>query len=279
MRINIKFAQKWNELSEFQIKMIGGFMFNSRNERTDKIFFKHVVVCILLIPKLSFKNVFKAIVLFSKIPINQLEDYANFVFDTKELLTRFPKKIKIGRWPFRKTVYGPAPRMANSTIEELSYADTFYYKWVTGKDIDDLHRLTAILYRIGNNHATPDDVRLPFSSLTLDTNSRITDAIPLHLKFMIAHAYQGCRQSFINRYKNVFPQKPIDENEEVKKTPIKSKPYQPFSKIIDSFAMDEIQVFGNHQQVEKVYASKFLSLFDTSIVREREKERNRSLNK
>lgn len=273
MRINFKIAQHWNDLSEWQIKAIGRFMFTSRNEQTETKLFKKVVLSILIVPKPTFKNIIKSVILLLQVPFSELEQYTNFVFDKKELLTRFPDKIKIGRWPFRKTVYGPAPRLANTTIEELSYADTFYYKWMTENNPDDLHRLTAILYR-PSAEPTQEDKRIPFSSLTLENNSRITDAIPLPVKFMIAHAYYGCRQNFINRHPNVFPQKKVLEGEE-EKTPKKPKPYQPFSKIIDAFAMDEVQIFGNHQQVEKVFAPKFLSIYEESIKREREKERNR----
>jgi hypothetical protein len=178
MRINFKIAQHWNDLTEWQIKAIGRFMFTSRNEQTETRLFKKVVLSILIVPKPTFKNIIKSVILLLQVPFSELEQYTNFVFDKKELLTRFPDKIKIGRWPFRKTVYGPAPRLANTTIEELSYADTFYYKWMTENNPDDLHRLTAILYR-PSAEPTQEDKRIPFSSLMLENNSRITDAIPL----------------------------------------------------------------------------------------------------
>jgi hypothetical protein len=270
--INLVVPKKWNELSEFQLKMIGRFMFNNRNEQLETKYFKQVVTSILIIPKPTLKNIVKSVILFLQAPFSDLEQYADFIFDKKELLTRFPSQIKIGRWPFRKTVFGPAPRMANSTIEELSYADTFYYKWITENNTDDLHRLMAILYRPSSELATPEDKRKPFSSLLLESNSRITDAIPLHIKFMIAHTYYGCRENFINRNPHVFPRKKITEGEE-EKIPPKPKPYQSFSKIIDSFAMDEVQIFGNHQQVEKVFASKFLMVYEESIIRQKERER------
>jgi hypothetical protein len=59
---------------------------------------------------------------------------------------------------------------------------------------------------------------------------------------MIAHAYYGCRQNFINRHPNVFPQKKLLKRG--RKPPEKTKPYQPFSKIIDAFAMDEVQILA-----------------------------------
>jgi hypothetical protein len=276
MKIKFKIPQRWNDLSEYQIRMIGRFMFNSRNEQVETKLFKLAILSILVVPKPTLKKIVKAVFLWSQVPFSELEQYTAFIFDKKELLTRFSDKIKIGRWPFRKFVYGPAPRMANVTIEELSYADTFYYKWMTDNDITDLHRLTAILYRPKATAPILEDIRKPFSNLLLESNSRITDAIPLELKFMIAHAYYGCRQNFINRNPNVFPQKKVADGEE-EKSPLKPRPYQPFSKIIDSMAMDEIQVFGNHQQTEKVYASKFLAVLDESIIRNKEKERQNSI--
>lgn len=276
MRIDFKIAQHWNDLSEWQVRAIGRFMFSSRNETIESKRFKQFVLSVLIIPKPTIKNILKSVVLLSQVPFSELEQYTAFVFDQKELLTRFPNRIKIGQWPFRKTIYGPAPRLANITIEELSYADTFYYKWVTDNNLDDLHRLTAILYRPTKWNRSADDRRVPFSALALESNSRITDAIPLSVKYMIAHAYYGCRQNFINRHPNVFPQPKKSDDEQEEAPAPKPKVYQPFSKIIDAFAMDEVQIFGSHQQVEKVYASKFLAIYEESIKREREKERKRN---
>lgn len=174
-------------------------------------------------------------------------------------------------------------RMANSTIEELSYADMFYYKWVTEHNVNDLHRLTAILYRQKAKNKSPEDSREPFSNLLLEKNALLTDEIPLHIKFMVAHSYQGCRADFIKRYKNVFPQPPKKEIEEEsnieKATEKKKKIYHPFSKIINAMAMGEVQIFGTHQEAEKVLAPKFLSVYDADIVLQREKARQRELNK
>lgn len=272
--LDLPVPQHWNDLTEWQIKAVGRYMFNSRNEQVDTKVFKRVLISILIVPRPTFRNILKSVIYLSQVRFRDLEQYTDFVFDKKELLTRFPEQIKIGRWPFRKVVFGPATRLANITIEELSYADAFYYKWELEKNIDDLHRLTAILYRSSLWNRSPylTDRRIPFSSLLLESNSRITDNISLPVKFMIAHAYYGCRQNLINRHPNVFPQKKITEGDENKK-PEKPKPYQPFSKIIDSFAMDEIQVFGPHQEVEKILAPKFLSVYEESIKREREKER------
>lgn len=273
MDIHYKVPQKWDDLSEWQVRMIGKFLFTNRNVQTEKVFMKRIMVVILLIDHPSLKIISKAVFLLSQISLVQLESYSDFIFDKAQYLTRFPNKIKVGRWPFRKTLYGPSSRLANVSIEELNYADTFYYRWMTEDKEVELHRLAAILYRPKSKKPLPYDVRTEFSSLLLEGNADVSDRIPLHIKFMIAHAYQGCREIMINRYKNVFPRKKPVEGETPK--PTKKKTYQPFSRIIDTMAMDEVQVFGNHQQVKKVLAPEFLAVYDELIVRQREREQNK----
>lgn len=274
--IPIRIPQKWNDLTEWQIRMIGHFLFLNRTEETEKTLFKNVVLFILAIPRPTIKNITKLIVLFYYFSFKELEHYADFVFDENQLLTRFPEYIKVGRWPFRKKLYGPAARLANVSILELSYADTYFYKWLTENNTDELHRLTAILYRPKSKNPTQEDIRVEFSNLTLEKNAQVSDHIPLHLKYMIAHCYQGCREMIINRHPNVFPRKKVSTEDDPELNPlVKKKPYQPFSKIIDSMAMDEVQVFGNHQQTEKVYAPKFLSVYEEKIKKQKELERNR----
>jgi hypothetical protein len=95
-------------------------MFNSRNEQTETKLFKKVVLSILIVPKSNLTNIVKSVILLLK---SHFWAWAIHRFCLWSKLCRFPNQIKIGRWPFRKTVYGPAPR--NTTIEELSYADTF----------------------------------------------------------------------------------------------------------------------------------------------------------
>lgn len=162
------------------------------------------------------------------------------------------------------------PRLSNISIKELSFADTFYYKWATERKVDDLHRLCAILYRPAASAPSAHDVRTEFTPLLLEQNAQITDHIPLSIKYMIALAYEGCRATFINRHPNVFP-KPKQKSEPDQNK--KPKPYQPFSRIISAMAMDEVQIFGSYQDVEKVLAPDFLAVYDESIVRAREHER------
>jgi len=275
INVPISIPQKWNDLTEWQLRMVGHFLFLNRTEETEKTLFKNVLLFILAFPKPSFKNITKVIILFYYFSFRELEHHTDFIFDQEQRLTRFPEFIKVGKWPFRKKLYGPAPRLANVTINELSYADTFFYKWITESETDELHRLTAILYRPKSKRVTQDDIRVEFSNLTLEKNAEFSDQIPLHVKYMIAHCYQGCREMIIDRHPNVFPKKKVSEADDEPQVPVTKKPYQPFSRIIDSMAMDEVQVFGNHQETEKVYAPKFLAVYEEKIKKQKELDRNR----
>lgn len=270
MKVNLSIATNWNELNDWQIKKIGRFMFNKRNEQVETKIIKIYMFIILFQGKPGIKNFLKKSLLFWDVPFSELEQHVEFIFNPDSLLTVFPEKLKTGIWPWSKKVYGPMARLSNISIKELSYADTFYYKWATERNLDDLHRLCAILYRPKAKKPSPIDCRVEFSSLLLEKNAQLTDGIPLEIKFMIARAYEGCRITFIQRYKNVFPKKKQPDQPKQEQKP---KPYQPFSRIISAMAMDEVQIFGNYQQVEKVLAPEFLSVYDESIARERERER------
>jgi hypothetical protein len=268
IEMHFTFATKWNDLTDWQIRMIGKFMFQNRDAEVEKTFLRSLIVVILAIPRPTLKSIIKATILLCSRPLSEMRAAADFVLDETQELTRFPETIFINKWAPRKriTVFGPSARLANVTINELSFADTFFYRWEKDRDIMDLHRLTAILFRPNGTGATDEDMRAPFSKLLLGKNALITDRIPLHVKYMIAKAYKGCRNNFIEKHPNVFPKRRPSENED------KPRPYQPFSKIIDSFAMDEIQIFGTHQQVEKVLAPDFFKVFDESIRIQRERE-------
>lgn len=276
ININFVIPQKWNDLTDWQLQRVGKFMFDHRLEVTERTFMTNAMIVILLIPAPTIRNICKAVVLLLRVPFSELEEHAAFMFDKTKHLTSFPKFIKVGKWPFRKKMYGPANRMANCTISELSYCDAFYYKWIAEGNANDLHRLAAILYRPkpnGQHRPNPEDKRRKFSSLRLEENAALTDYIPLSLKYMVAKAYEGCRENFISKHPNVFPRKKAAEGEDQEKDK-KAKPYQPLSKIIDSMAMDEVQVFGKYQDTENVYAPKFLAVYEESIKRQKARERD-----
>ncbi|UOX35322.1 hypothetical protein LXD69_07325 [Flavobacterium sediminilitoris] len=266
MRISYTIPQKWNDLTEWQLKRIGKLTLSK--EKMPHRLFISMLISILLMPKRSLKGYIKSFYLFTQVPLLVLEEYCGFIFEEEEYLTKFPEKFKIGK----TYVYGPGKRLSNITINEMSYADTFFYNWINGKKDVDLHRLAAVLYREKSPSPSPEDIRAPFNKLLLPVNADLTDKIPLADKLIIALAYQGCRQLFSKRHPIIFP-KPPDEEKTPEAAKKNKKAYQPFEKIIHAMAMDEIQVFGNLQQTEQANAAQFFKIYEESIIRQRERER------
>lgn len=259
--------QSWNELNDFQLKLIGRLLCSS--DRLGANSFKLLLIAILVMKHPNIKYIFKVVYLYSKVPFSELIGYADFIFNENENLTRFIPKIKVGNFWNKKTLYGPGIRLNNISIEELSYVDAFYYNWIKDNKIINLQRLVACLYRPESKNPTPEDIREPFNKLLLPKNSILTDKIPFHIQYTIALAYQGSRLKLIARYPNVFP-KPTQSEEEAPKLKKKSS-YQPFSKIINAMAMDEVQVFGTLGETEKANAVQFLEIYEQTIINSRKK--------
>lgn len=260
--LKYEIPQKWNELSFWQLKMIGRILHS--NSQLEKKYFQQLIVVILSMRKPSVYRVFKTARLFLQVPSLELIPYSNFIISENDRLTIFPEKIKVGSIFHKKILFGPGIRLNNITVEELSYADTFFYNWITEGRPEDLQRLTACLYRPSSLSQNQEDLREPFNRLLLPKNAVLTDKIPPHIQYIIALAYQGSRETLMDKFKHVFPKPKVSE-EEVSR-PKKKKPYMPFSKIINAMAMDETQVFGTLQQTEKTNAVKFLEIYEETII-------------
>lgn len=260
MRIDFYPAKKFNELNEWQLSIIGKVLCSDK--AIEKKSYQFLLVVVLFLEKITFKNCIKLFFLLLRVPFSQLKQYTDFIFDESDSLTNFYKKIKVGN----KVLFGPSSRLSNITIQELAYADAFYYNWMTKSDPKDLQRLVACLYRPAGSTSNENDKRKSFDKLQLPKNAELTDKIPISKQYIIALAFQGTRRLFISRYKNIFPEPPEEDEENPK--PKKQQPYQSFEKLIQSMAMDEIQVFGNLQQVEKTNAVQFLEIYDELIYRQ-----------
>lgn len=267
MRVDIYIPQKWNDLTPFQLKLIGRVLY-SKTE-FEKKFFRQLMSTIVYIPKVRFICFWKLFLMLREVGFDGILQDSDFIFDDNDMLTKFPESFTVKKSWFRKVkLYGPAIRLQNITINELSYADAFYFNWIQESKEDDLRRLVACLYRPADKNPKENDIRKPFDKLLLPKNSEFTDKLSLSDMYTVALAYQGSRDAFKKRYKKVFPDPPKTQEEEPvdkKKKPIK---YTPFSKIIVAMAMDEVQVFGNYKETENTNAMQFLELYNESLIRQ-----------
>jgi len=269
MKIRFTVPTKWDELTPWQVDRIGRMLYKKTELESDLS--KKILLIILLLPKPGVWPVLKLSYLLTRISLISLFDYTDFLFDREELLTTFPEAFTVKTGLNKRVkLFGPAARLSNINITELSYADTFFYKWLTEDKDADLHRLCAVLYRPADPEGKPEDVRRPFNKLLLYENANLTDKIPLHQKYMIALAYQGTRKIFSRRYPQVFP---APKEGEAEKQPAKHRPYSPLSKIVDAMALDEVQPFGSLDKTEVANADRFLGIYNEQLIRQKEEHK------
>jgi hypothetical protein len=264
MRIDITVPTKWNELTPFQLKLIGRLLYSKKE--FEKKFFRQLLATVIFIPKFRFIHFWKFFLILREVGFDGIIQYADFIFDENDALTKFPEFYKVGR----TKLYGPGERLQNISINELSYADAFYFNWINKSDEKDLQRLVACLYRPAGTNNQESDIRKPFNKLLLPKNAELTDRIALSDMYIIALAYQGSRETFKKRYPYVFP-KPLKSEEEETIKPNKPIKYTPFSKLVNAMAMDEVQVFGTISETENANAMQFLELYNETLLRESKK--------
>lgn len=175
-------------------------------------------------------------------------------------LTHFPPTLEVMHNGKLHTFYGPATRLANITIEEFSFCDHLYYDWMTTKKKQYLDILITTLYRLKSDKNTINDIREPFSRHTLSLRSSILPKIDDKIKLVIGHAFQGSRETIIDRFPIVFPK------EKFKKTKPKVIKYKSFNTMITTLALGENQPLGNLHEVEQTNVIKFFEIVKESII-------------
>lgn len=262
MRIDITIPTKWNQLTPFQLRLIGRLLY-SKTE-FEKKFFRQLMATVIFIPKVRFIHFWKLFLILREVGFDGIIHYADFIFDEADCLTKFPEFYKVGK----TKLFGPGERLQNITILELSYADAFYFNWINKSDEKDLQRLVACLYRPADKNPKESDIRKPFDKLLLPKNAELTDRIALSDMYIIALAYQGSRETFKKRYPYVFPKPPKSEEDKPEPTTKKPLKYTPFSKLVASMAMDEVQIFGTISDTENANAMQFLEMYNETLLRQ-----------
>lgn len=250
MTLNFTIPTNWNQLSQWQLRKIASIIFSDiTKEKTS-----FLMVSYLFISKPTLKNILKYCWLLMQVPFSELKEYASFLYSETDL-TKFPKQIK--------TLYGPADRLANLTIDEFTYADLFYHNWSTQRTTQNLNRLVAVLYRPKRKEKYISlDVRKPFKKEELSQHAGIVEKLPNNVKLTIAMAFQGSREKIIARYKYVF-----------KKGSGKGS-YTPFTKIINAMSRSENQPFGDFYKTKEANIYDFFDVLDEELKTQKERERN-----
>lgn len=144
---------------------------------------------------------------FSHLPA--LVQLTDFIFKdpcnlTKNKLTRV--KTRLG------TLHGPGDELATLVFQEFIFADTYFTKYASSKDQEDLDWLIAVLYRPAAKQLEPfsenylGDNRQPFNLAATELMLPIVKSMKQWQKLSIFFFYMGSRNELEKDFPNVFGQ-------------------------------------------------------------------------
>lgn len=151
---------------------------------------------------------------FTKIEPDQLTDImflTDFIFKkdsldlTQDALQYFGHNFQV--------YLGPGTELENSTIHELTTADTYFIRYIQTKDEALLDLLVAALFRprkrflflqkrqVGYN----GDKRREISDYQVKRHAKRLKKLPPHIKLAVLYQYTGFRKWMCNQFENIFP--------------------------------------------------------------------------
>lgn len=252
--IQLTLPTSWNELSKKQLENIAFqiecYHFEIRDNKEAELETR-TRLYISVAKEFLRGNKYQHIrIALKEIQPKEYAELTKFIFE-KNSRTVFEENLKI-----KNTIYyGPAARLRNITIGEFSLSDSLFYKWKQSFNVGYLNALCATLYRVTDNTATEVDTRQNFNKLLVDNNAKNFVNVNYKTKLAIAYTYEGCRNNFIDTYKNIFPKREITQ-------PTLSSKYTPFGEII----LDKIK--GDPSKLkttQNLLATDFLAIYDKDI--------------
>ncbi|WP_370407965.1 hypothetical protein [Tenacibaculum dicentrarchi] len=241
MRKTINIPTSWNELSDYQLKKIASIMYLNQSKLTDvRIFFT-----LLNIRWWNFLKKKTARIILRNVSLSELKKHYSFIYENQKR-TNFIKSFKAKN----KTFYAPGDRINNLTVDEFSHAEDLYLGWMRTQNIEFLHYLTAVLYRIKGK----DGKRIPFDKTTLEADVKHISKIDKNVFYAILVTYQGCREHLYSQFPIVFP-KSTSKN-----------PKLPNSSGFGKLALHlSGKKFGTHQETISTNIYVFLSEFEEQL--------------
>lgn len=252
--IRLTLPTSWNQLSKKQLENIAFqiecYHFEIRDNKDAELETRtrlYISVAKEFLRGNKFHNIRIAL---KEIQPKEYAKLTKFIFE-QNTRTFFEESIKIKG----STYFGPAVRLRNVTIGEFALADSLFYNWKQSFKVGYLNALCATLYRKSDDSATEIDKRKKFNKLLVDSDSLAFKNVNYKTKLAIAYSYEGCRNNFIDTYKNIFPKKQHSQ------PTLKSK-YTPFGEIIlDKIKGDPSKL----QTTQNLLASDFLAIYDKDI--------------
>ncbi|WP_233898359.1 hypothetical protein [Tenacibaculum piscium] len=241
MKKTINIPTSWNELSDYQLKKIASIMYLNQSKLTEvRIFFT-----LLNIRWWNFLKKKTARIVLRNVSLSELKKHYSFIYENQKR-TNFIKSFKAKN----KTFYAPGDRINNLTVDEFSHAEDLYLGWMRTQNIEFLHYLTAVLYRVKDKGGK----RIFFDKTTLDADVKHISKIDKNIFYAILVTYQGCREHLYSQFPIVFP-KSTTKN-----------PKMPNSSGFGKLALHlSGKKFGTHQETISTNIYVFLSEFEEQL--------------
>ena len=224
METHITMPETWNALSQKQAKNVCYTLYCAQRSIInvpDQTLSIQAACYINCIKELLRENSFKALrIVLREVALKAYKPFVEFLFSEVKLQV-FPETFK-----FTKTLYAPAFRLRNLSIEEFSFADSLYFRFKSTNDIKYLNLLCSTLYREAPKTPNTIDKRVPYNRLLAEANYQYFANLPIKEKIVVAFAYEGSRNHLVSLYPNVFPKSTT------KQTPKNKAKYVPFGELI-----------------------------------------------
>lgn len=258
MRLNIKLATSWNDLSRKQLENISLHIHHNylrvkdledgskHLEANTKLYYRIVKEL------LKVNGPLKTYYAIKRIPIREYANYCKFIFNSNNRTKFIPYYIISG-----KRYYAPHFRLKNCTIGEFAFADSVYYQWKETNNEVLLSLLCSILYRPKSEIPTDIDVRKPFSKILAEKNADQWQKVSLKKRLAIATIFEGCRNYIVSIYPNIFP-----KSKSKVKTNFKPK-YVPFGELISAkIEFDPSKL----EKVQNLLVNEFFSIYERELI-------------
>ncbi len=140
--------------------------------------------------------------------MNKIIEGTDFIWKENGL-----RKFVIQDFRHRGRLYlAPDTLLANLTIGEFAYADTFYVRFKKHYRMEDLDQLVATIYRTKDPRSDESsenykgDARIPFNEHNIPYWTKRLEKLKPAMKYAIMLQYEGNRNGLIEIFKDLFTQ-------------------------------------------------------------------------
>lgn len=203
--ITVVLPSKWNELTSKQLLYIASMWQTWRDTMQRGATMLHYKTALFIElmnnTEAEKKKVIEWLGMIKKTDVN-IFSTLDFLFNDITLTKNLFPTLSLG--VFSK-YYGPHDGLANVSIGEFSFAITFYNRYSKTKNIADLDKLIAILYRPKNKNADETgDARKPFKKHLIEAYEIELRQLQLKYKQAVYLYFIGCMEAWSRRYQFVF---------------------------------------------------------------------------